>query len=118
MASYSLKCNLQEKFLKNLKEKIDNENGVDVCLWQLSYSYMKLILCYTNKHLINEKKILDFIKEEMKLETIQKLIVNFDFKNQINIDYLDSENEIRFIFEHKRNKSHPHGKVKIFCSGG
>ena len=91
MAS-NIKIDLQEKFLKNLKEKIDKENGVDVCLWQLSYSYMKLIICYTVKNEINEKKFLDLIKEEMKLETFQNLIVNFNFKNLINIDYLDNEN--------------------------
>ena len=54
--SSNTKIDLQEKFLNNLKEKIEKENGVDMCLWQLSYSYMKLKICYTNKNLIDEKK--------------------------------------------------------------
>ena len=54
---FEKKCNLQENFLSILKKKIDNEIGVDVCLWQLSYSYIKLIICYTNKQLIDQPKI-------------------------------------------------------------
>ena len=56
------KCNLQETFLKSLKKQIDTESGVDVCLWQLSYSYMKLVVCYKSqqyKELINQT-LLDF----------------------------------------------------------
>ena len=58
------KCDLQEKFLSSLKKKIDNEIGVDVCLWQLSYSYMKLIIHYTNKQLIELyfKQLINLIK--------------------------------------------------------
>ena len=52
---FEKKVNLQESFLSVLKKKIDNEVGVDVCLWQLSYSYMKLIVCYKSKQLINQK---------------------------------------------------------------
>ena len=59
---------------KQFKKKIDNEAGVDVCLWQLSYSYMRLIVCYTNKELINQTKVLDFIKEQMESDTFQKLM--------------------------------------------
>ena len=53
---FKQKCNLQESFLSSLKKKINMEPGVDVCLWQLSYSYMKLIVCYTSKELINQTK--------------------------------------------------------------
>ena len=54
---YSQKTNLQENFLGILKKRIDNETGVDVCHRQLSYSYMIFKICYTNKTLINQKKI-------------------------------------------------------------
>ena len=113
MAS-NTKIDFQEKFLKSLKEKIDKENGVDICLWQLPYSYMKLNICYTNKNLVDEKKNLDLIKEEMKLEKFQNLVISFNFKNLVNIKHLNSENEIHFIFEHRRDQSHPHGRLKIF----
>ena len=68
------KCNLQEEFLDSLKQKLDNEVGVDVCLWQLSYSYMKLIICYTNKQLIDQTKILNFFKNQMESEVFQELM--------------------------------------------
>ena len=68
------KCDLQKKILSNLKKKIDNEIGVDVCLWQLSYSYMKLIIRYTNKQLIDQTRILDFLKEQMESELFQELM--------------------------------------------
>ena len=113
----SEKTNLQENFLDSLKKRIDNETGVDVCLWQLSYSYMILKICYTNKALINQTDILDYVKEKMISETFQKL-QNFRFKKQIKMKHVDSENELHYIWEHKRDKTHPHGKVKIFCSGG
>ena len=83
MASKQLKCDLQEKFLSSLKKKIDNEIGVDICLWQLSYSYMKLIIRYTNKQLIDQTRILDFLKEQMERELFQELI-NLKLKKKNN----------------------------------
>ena len=76
--SLKKKCDLQESFLSVLKKKIDNEVGVDVCLWQLSYSYMKLIVCYKSKQLINQPKILDFLKQQMESEIFQELM-NLNF---------------------------------------
>ena len=70
---YEKKCDLQGKFLSSLKKKIDNETGVDVCLWQLSYSYMKSIIHCTNKQLIDQTRILDFLKEQMESELFQEL---------------------------------------------
>ena len=114
---YEKKCDLQEKFLGSLKKKIDNETGVDVCLWQLSYSYMRFVILYKNKQLINQTKILEYIKEQMESQTFQEL-ENLKFKKKITIKHFDSENELHYIWEHKRDKTHPHGKVNIFCSGG
>ena len=74
-------------------------------------------ICYTNKTLINQTKILDFVKEQMESETFQKL-QNHRFKKTIKINHVDSENELHYIWEHRRDITHPHGKVKIFCSGG
>ena len=71
---FEQKCNLQESFLSSLKKKINMEPGVDVCLWQLSYSYMKLIVCYTSKELINQTKILETLKEKMECENFQQLM--------------------------------------------
>ena len=74
-------------------------------------------ICYTNKALINQTDILDYVKEQMKSETFQKL-QKPGFKKQIKMKHVDSENELHYIWEHVRDKPHPHGKVKIFCSGG
>ena len=114
---FEQKCNLQESFLSSLKKKINMEPGVDVCLWQLSYSYMKLIVCYTSKELINQTKILETLKEKMECENFQQLM-NLSLKKKKKIQHIDSENELRYIWEHKRDKLHPHGNVNIFCSGG
>ena len=92
----SEKTNLQEKFLDSLKKRIVNETGVDVCLWQLSYSYMIFKICYTNKALINQTDILDYVKEQMKSETFQKL-QKPRFKKQIKMKHVDSENELHYI---------------------
>ena len=114
---FDKKCNLQENFLSTLKKKIDNEVGVDVCLWQLSYSYMTLIVCYKSKQLIDQEKILTFLKEQMETEIFQELM-NLKFKKKIVIKHVDSKNELRYVWEHCRDKTYPHGDVKIFCSGG
>ena len=98
---------------KHFKKKIDNEVGVDVCLWQLSYSYMKLIVCYKRKQLIDQDKILTFLKEQMENEIFQELM-NLNFKKEILIKHVDTENELRYIWEHTRDKNHPHGEVKKF----
>ena len=111
----SEKTDLQEKILDSLKKIIDNETGVDVCLWQLSYSYMIFKICYTEKTLINQTKVLDFVKEQMESEIFQKL-QNHRFKKRIKIKHVDSENELHYIWEHRRDKTHPHGKVE--WSGG
>ena len=52
----------------------------------------------------------------MQLETFQNLMISFNFKNLVNIKHLKSDNEIHFIFEHRRDKSHPHGKLRIFST--
>ena len=62
------------------------EPGVDVCLWQLSYSYMKLIVCYTSKELINQTKILETLKEKMECENFQQLMnLSLKKKKKFNI---------------------------------
>ena len=71
---FEKKCNLQENILSILKKKIDNEVGVDVGLWQLSYSYMTLIVCYKSKQFIDQEKILTFLKEQMETEIFQELM--------------------------------------------
>ena len=78
---------------------------------------MKLIVCYTDEELINQTKILETLKEIMEGENFQQLM-NLSFLKQIKIQHIDSENELRYIWEHKRDKLHPHSNVNIFCSGG
>ena len=55
---------------------------------------MKLIVCYTNKELINQTKILETLKQEMEGENFKQLI-NFGFFKKIKIHHIDSENELR-----------------------
>ena len=78
---------------------------------------MKLIICYTNKQLIDQTKILNFFKNQMESEVFQELMKH-KLKKKKEIQHLDSENELRYIWVHTRGKSHPHGNVNIFCSGG
>ena len=111
------KVDIQESFLSSLKKKFDNELGADVCLWQLSYSYMRLTICYTEKQKINEKKLIETLYQEMESENFKKLI-DLGFKKEFKKAHINIENEIRYVWEKKRDKLHPHGNVHIFCSGG
>ena len=105
----------QNQFLNNLRKKIKNEENVNSCLWKLSYSYMKLTISFFNKENINEKNILDIVKKEMTTP-IFVLLMNKNFKNEINIKYVNGE--LWITWERERDCEHPHGKVKIFCSSG
>ena len=57
---------------------------------------MKLIICYTNKQLIDQTRILDFLKEQMESELFQEL-KNLKLKKTKTIEHLDSENELRYV---------------------
>ena len=46
----------QEKFLNFLKEQIDEEPSIDICLWKLSYSFMKIKLLINDLKKFNQKK--------------------------------------------------------------
>ena len=111
------KVELQESFLNSLREKLKDKPGVDVTLWQLSYSCMPFVICYTNKNELNETKFIETVNEEMEGESF-KLLIDLGFKKNFNIKYLNIDNEIRYVWECARDKTHPHGNVKIFASGG
>ena len=115
MAS-NLKMDLQEKFLKNLRKKIEQEKDIEICLWTLSFLFMKLKIHYLNEETIDKKFFFNIVKEEMKSDTFQILVHDFDFKEMCFIKYLESEKKIKYIFGHRRNKYHEHGKLKIFAS--
>ena len=104
----------QRDFLNNLRKKIKNEENVNSCLWRLSYSHMILAISFFNN--INEKKILEIVKKEMTTP-IFVLLMNENFKNEVNLKYVNN-NELWFAWERERDREHPHGNVKIFCSGG
>ena len=109
--------NTKEKFLDSLRKKIKNEIGVTECLWKLSKTYIKIIACYENIKLINQKKILDFLIEEIETEIFKELL-NLNFKKKIIVKNLNHKNEIQYIWESKRDKQFPYGKVKILQSYG
>ena len=105
----------QREFLNNLQKKIKNEENISSCLWRLSYSHMHLTISFLKKENINEEKILEIVKKEMGTPIFVSLM-NENFKNEINSKYVN--NELWFTWERERDREHPHGKVKIFCSGG
>ena len=72
----SSKVKMQESFLNSLKEKFEGEVGVDVILWELSYSYMTLI----------HMKFIQTLNEEMESD-IFKWLVGFGFKKNFKIKY-------------------------------
>ena len=106
----------QEKFLKSCKEKIDKKNGVQICLWKLSYSFMKLKIITKDYDFINENEIANIINDEMELETFNNLVINFKFKKAFVFKNKLFKNELSYKFEKNRDKNMPHGKVKIWAS--
>ena len=76
---------------------------------------MTITINYFNKENINEKEILEIVKKEMTTP-IFVILKNENFKKEINLKYVN--NELWITWEHERGREHPHGQVKIFCSGG
>ena len=108
--------NTHKKFLKSCKEKIDKKNGVQICLWKLSYSFMKLKIMIKDNELINENEIANIINEVMELETFNNLVIDFKFKKAFVFKNKLFKNKLCYIFEKNRDKNMPHGKVKIWAS--
>ena len=98
------------------KEKIDKKNGVQICLWKLSYSFMKLTVITKDYDFINENEIPNKINDEMELETFNNLVINFKFKKAFVFKNKLFKNELSYKFEKNRDKNMPHGKVKIWAS--
>ena len=111
------KVKLQESFLNNSRKKLKDEPGIDVTLWQLSYSYITFIICYSNKEKLNETKFIETLNKEMEGD-IFKSLIKLGFKSNFKIKHLSIEDEIRYVWECARDKTHPHGNVNIFASGG
>ena len=105
----------QKQFLNDLRNKIKNENNIRTCLWSLSYSHLILKISFVNIDTINEKHILEIVKNEMKLPTFVRLLT-LNFKNEITTKYVN--NELWITWERERDRDHPHGKVNIFMSAG
>ena len=105
----------QNTFLNDLRKKIKNEENIDNCIWSFSYSHITIKISFVNKGNINEKKFLEIVKKEMTFPTFD-LLMKLKFKNEINIKYVN--NELWITWERERDREHPHGQVKFFCSGG
>ena len=105
----------QKQFLNDLRKKIKNESNIRNCLWSFSYSHMTLKISFVNINSINEKQILEIVKNEMKLPTFVWLMT-LSFKNEITTKYVN--NELWITWERERDREHPHGKVSIFMSAG
>ena len=76
---------------------------------------MKLTISYLNKNDFNESEIIEFIKKTMTTPVFVRLM-NENFKKDLKMENYDGEMII--IWERERDRDHPHGKVKIFMSGG
>ena len=100
----SSKVEIQESFLNSLREKFKDEPGVDITLWQLPYSYMKFIVCYTNKNELNENKQIEILNEEME-SYIFKLLIDLGFEKKFKIDDYSIDSEIRYVWECTREKT-------------
>ena len=105
----------QLQFLRALRNNIKKKSYVKACLWSASYSHMKLTISYLNKNDFNESEIIEFIKKTMTTPVFVRLM-NENFKKDLKVENYDDEMII--IWERERDRYHPHGKVKIFVSGG
>ena len=110
----SSKVEIQRSFLNTLRKKLKGEPGVDMTLWQLSYSYMKFRVCYTNRNELNENKHIDILNQEMDSE-IFKLLIDLGFEKKIKIDDNSTDSEIIYVWVCSRDKTRPHGDVKIYA---
>ena len=88
---------MEYEFVKSLKKKIDLECGVGICLWRFCYSFMKIKVIGNNVGEINKHKILKIVSDEMN---------GFTIKNKL------FKNKLTYVFERKRDRLTPHGKVK------
>ena len=87
-----------------------------MCLWKYSYSFIKIKVIATNTAKINKHDILKLVSEEMKSQTFKNLVENFNFKNGFIIKNQLYKSKLSYIFERKRDRSRPHGKVKYLGS--
>ena len=94
----SCRMDLQESFLKKLRSNLKHEPGVREVLWKLSYSFMSIIVCFSedNKHLLDLNNIITIINSELESDTFKSLrslgfLKDFKIKNK--------EKEIRYKWE-------------------
>ena len=102
---------IQYEFVKSLKKEIDLEHGVRICLWKYSYSFMKMKVIVGDESKIDKHKILKIVSDEMKSQTFEILVKKFNFKNGFTIKNQLFKNKLSYIFERKRDRLRPHGKV-------
>ena len=107
---------VQNEFLRSLKNKIDKKNGVKLSLWKYSYSFMKIVVIITGIEKINKHEILKVVSDELKTETFENLVRNFNFKNGFVIKNKLYENKLVYKFERNRDRKRPHGKFKCIGS--
>ena len=88
------------------------EYGVRICLWKYSYSFMKIKVIVGDENKIDKHTILKIVSDEMKSQTFEILVGNFNFKNGFTIKNQLFKNKLSYIFERKRDRLTPHGKVK------
>ena len=75
---------------------------------------MKIKVIVNNVGEINKHKILKIGSDEMKSPTFEILVKNFNFKNGFTIKNKLFKNKLAYVFERKRDRLTPHGKVRWF----
>ena len=103
----------QNKFLDFLKKQIDEKPGIDICLWKLSYSFMKVKLLINDLKKFNQNKIINLIKRTMNSE----LFNNLHFKKQLFVkNRLFQKNQISYCFERIQDENRPFGKITFLAA--
>ena len=73
---------------------------------------MKIKVMVSDISKIDKHKILKIVSDQMKPQTFEILVENFHFKNGFTIKNQLFKNKLSYIFERKRDRLRPHGKVK------
>ena len=85
-------------------------------MWKYTFSFMKINVIVSDISKCDKHKILKIVSDEMRSQTFEILMENFNFKNGFTIKNKLYKNKLSYIFERKRDRLRPHGKVKFIGS--
>ena len=102
----SIRMQLQNAFLNELKRELDHQPGVLYMLWKLSYSFMTLTYCYEekNKHLLDIHRNEIIIHKNMETETF-KLLMKYGFNKNFKIEKIKRKRKLNIFGKGKEMKT-------------